>query len=72
MDHLAALLPPTKLDEPSGHVFGMGPTFLILCIFFIVLFVIVALIGRARDKRKPPPPPPVYPILGDKNRKRRK
>lgn len=62
MDQLAA-----KLDQPSGHVLGMGPTYLGFCLFFVVLFLLTVWIGNARRKRKGPPPPPVYPILRDKH-----
>ena len=61
MDQLAA-----KLDQPSEHVLGMGPTFFGLCLFFIALFLLTVWIGKERRKRKGPPPPPIYPILRDK------
>ncbi len=65
MDQLAA-----KLDQPSGHVLGMGTTYLGFCLFFIVLFLATVWIGNIRRKHKGPPPPPIYPILRDKPQRR--
>lgn len=70
MHTLAAIWHPvTGLDQPD-HPFGMGPTFLVLCLFFIVVFVVVAYIGDRRMKKRGPQAPPTYPILGDKPKKK--
>ncbi|MBO1753715.1 hypothetical protein [Allobranchiibius sp. CTAmp26] len=54
-----------KLDEGSGHAIGIGLGFFGLAAFFVILFLLIAWVGRMRDRRRGGPRPgPTLPVLG--------
>ncbi|GAB3587877.1 hypothetical protein [Calidifontibacter terrae] len=42
---------------------GMGPTFILLCVGFIVLFVGLVMLGEMRGRNRPPAEPFDTPVL---------